>query len=292
MLGRHSSGFAHTVFTPIPRISSNNENGVLAIFLSSSAPTTFIVTSCPAPASVFASQNPMFACPPPFVFTINTDFFSPLARAATARARGTTTRVRDAAVGAPQTRLREENCAAKPLVSHSRVRDRRFFPPSLAVARRRVLDSRRPATPRRWPSYPMPRDAAVRDDARAFATPRDARDARDGARRDAPAPRARRAREREPWRARVAMRRVGRPLVIAIAARDRARARDRGRGDETIEPPVIDDIDIDVRTPTHPWYRGRIFSIGHPFCDPRGRASFGMIFSSPDRRFAEPREVR
>jgi hypothetical protein len=63
----------------------------------------------------------------------------------------------------------------------------------------------------------MPSDAAVRDDARAFATPRDARDARDGARRDAPAPRARPAREREPWRARVAMRRVGRPLVIAIA---------------------------------------------------------------------------
>ena len=75
-------------------------------------------------------------------------------------------------------------------------------------------------------------------------------------------------------------------------ARDRARARDRGRGDETIETPVIDDIDIDVRTPTHPWYRGRIFSIGHPFRDPRWRASFGMLFLSPDRRFAEPREVR
>jgi hypothetical protein len=75
-------------------------------------------------------------------------------------------------------------------------------------------------------------------------------------------------------------------------ARDRARARDRGRGDETIETPVIDAIDIDVRTPTHPWYRGRIFSIGHPFRDPRWRASFGMLFLSPDRRFAEPREVR
>jgi len=173
------------------------------------------------------------------VFTINTDFFSPLARAATARARGTTTRVRDAAVGAPQTRLREENCAAKPLVSHSRVRDRRFFPPSLAVARRRVLDSRRRATPRRRPSYPMPRDAAVRDDARAFATPRGARDARDGARRDAPAPRARRSREREPWRARRDVTTRRRPLVIAIAvATGRARNIDRGRGDETIETPV------------------------------------------------------
>ena len=74
--------------------------------------------------------------------------------------------------------------------------------------------------------------------------------------------------------------------------RDRARARDRGRGDDTIETPVIDDIDIDVRAPTRPGYRGRIFSIGHPFCDPRWRASFGMIFLSPDRRFAEPREVR
>ena len=42
-------------------------------------------------------------------------------------------------------------------------------------------------------------------------------------------------------------------------ARDRARARDRGRGDETIETPVVDAIDIDVRTPTHPWDRGRIF---------------------------------
>ena len=73
---------------------------------------------------------------------------------------------------------------------------------------------------------------------------------------------------------------------------NRNRARDRGRGDDTIETAVIDAIDIDVRAPTHPWDRGRIFSIGHPFRDPRWRASFGMIFLSPDRRFAEPREVR
>jgi len=124
------------------------------------------------------------------VFTINTDFFSPLARAATARARGTTTRVRDAAAGAPQTRLREENCAAKPLVSHPRVRGRRFFsrPPSTSrvVASRSRVDPRRradghPIRCRAMPPFATTRARSRRRETRATrATVRDATHLRRG----------------------------------------------------------------------------------------------------------------
>ena len=72
-----SAGFDHIVVTPNGfKSASKYVNGAFCIFLSVSSPTTHKVTSCFALASVFESQKPIFACPPPFVLTMSTDLFS------------------------------------------------------------------------------------------------------------------------------------------------------------------------------------------------------------------------
>ena len=67
-----SQGSDQVVLTPKDVSSGKYEKGGFCIFLSSLSPTTFSVTWWPCCTSVLASQNPMFAWPPPLVFTINT----------------------------------------------------------------------------------------------------------------------------------------------------------------------------------------------------------------------------
>ena len=92
-----SSGFAQHVVTPAEVSSEKYENGGFCIFASSWEPTTLIVTEWPCAAKVLASQNPMFAWPPPFVLTMSTRWGATAAVVVTAtgRCEGRGSRVRN-----------------------------------------------------------------------------------------------------------------------------------------------------------------------------------------------------